>query len=195
MIESFALNENIFYFLNSFTGQSIFLDLSFIFLGEFLVFLIIIFYVLFFAKRIWADKKIEIKEFFIYFSGAFSAWVLAKIIKLLIPAERPFSALSGVNQPIIPKGEFSNLESVRELLVESAYSSFPSGHATLSFALAFSVFYYDKKIGSLFLLLALGIALGRVFVGVHFPLDVLVGGFLGFVVSFFFWRVFKKKKL
>jgi undecaprenyl-diphosphatase len=71
-------------------------------------------------------------------------------------------------------------------LIESNFSSFPSGHATLSFALAFSIFLYDKKIGSLFLLLAFFVAMGRIFTGVHFPLDILVGGILGIFVSWFF---------
>jgi membrane-associated phospholipid phosphatase len=35
--------------------------------------------------------------------------------------------------------------------------------------------------------------MGRIFTGVHFPLDILVGGILGIFVSWFFWKLFKKK--
>ena len=174
MIEKFWLNENIFYFLNSFGDKNIYLDNIFIFFGEWLIYIMIIFYILFFIKKIWSDKKIEIKELFVYFSAPFGSWIIVKIIKTFYPVERPFFALENVNQ----------------LLSEYHLSSFPSGHATLSFALAFSIFLYNKKIGSLFLFLAFCVSLSRIFTGVHFPLDIVVGAILGILIS---WSFFKKK--
>lgn len=57
--------------------------------------------------------------------------------------------------------------------------SFPSDHSTIAFALAVSVCLLRPRFGA-FLLVAAGIvAWGRVFVGVHFPLDVAVGALVG----------------
>jgi undecaprenyl-diphosphatase len=74
------------------------------------------------------------------------------------------------------------LKNVHQLTAESLNSSFPSGHSTFAFALAFSIFWYDKKSGIIFIILAILVALGRVLVGVHYPLDILFGALLGFLV-------------
>ena len=67
-----------------------------------------------------------------------------------------------------------------ELLVKMPRDfSFPSGHASASFASAVSVFLYYRKQGIATLVLASGIALTRLYLFVHFPTDVLVGMLLG----------------
>lgn len=67
-----------------------------------------------------------------------------------------------------------------ELLVKMPRDfSFPSGHASASFASAVSVFLYYRKQGIAALVLASGIALTRLYLFVHFPTDVLVGMLLG----------------
>lgn len=58
--------------------------------------------------------------------------------------------------------------------------SFPSDHASAAFGIAFAVFFFDRLVGSLFLLAAIAISVGRVLVGVHYPADVLAGCAVGF---------------
>jgi membrane-associated phospholipid phosphatase len=53
--------------------------------------------------------------------------------------------------------------------------SFPSDHASAAFGIAFAVFLYDRIVGSVFLAAATVIGVGRVFVGAHYPADVLAG--------------------
>jgi undecaprenyl-diphosphatase len=69
------------------------------------------------------------------------------------------------------------------LIVESNFTSFPSGHSTFAFALAFSIFLYDKKYGSIFLIMAFLVSLGRIFTGVHFPFDIFIGAIIGVTTS------------
>ena len=57
--------------------------------------------------------------------------------------------------------------------------SFPSDHASASIAIAVAVFMFDRVVGSLFLAAAGLIAVGRVFVGAHYPADVLAGVVVG----------------
>ena len=58
-------------------------------------------------------------------------------------------------------------------------SSFPSDHASAAFGIAFAVLCFDRLAGSIFLAAAFVIGVGRVFVGVHYPLDIVAGFFVG----------------
>ena len=61
--------------------------------------------------------------------------------------------------------------------------SFPSGHATVSFACATVLAFYAPRAAPAFFLLAAAIAWSRVYVGVHYPLDVLGGAVLGVAIA------------
>ena len=67
--------------------------------------------------------------------------------------------------------------------------SFPSGHATASFAAAWALFRLaPKKVGVPALLLAILIALSRLYVGVHYPTDVLAGAAMFWITPFRAWQ-------
>lgn len=70
--------------------------------------------------------------------------------------------------------------------------SFPSGHTTASFACALVLFgMLPKKYGVPILCLAVLISLSRLYVGVHYPSDVLGGLLVAVVVSaaiLWYWR-------
>jgi len=76
---------------------------------------------------------------------------------------------------------------IKALIPESG-NSFPSGHATLLFALGMSVFYVNRKWGTWLLALAAVNAIARVFVGVHWPFDVLGGAIIGILSA---WAIHK----
>ena len=60
--------------------------------------------------------------------------------------------------------------------------SFPSAHATSSFAVATAMTRVDA-LGALAFVLALALALGRPYLGMHYPSDVLVGAGLGVLLG------------
>lgn len=75
-----------------------------------------------------------------------------------------------------------------ELIVKAPKTfSFPSGHTSTAFALAFALIYADcpkfwKLIGLAF---AVIIGFSRLYLQVHFPTDVLFGMVLGFACGYF----------
>ncbi len=63
--------------------------------------------------------------------------------------------------------------------------SFPSGHTTSAFALAYILAYstYKKSFQIILLLLAIAAGYSRIYLGQHFLTDVLFGAFLGTFIS------------
>lgn len=61
--------------------------------------------------------------------------------------------------------------------------SFPSGHTMVGFAISFSIGSYSFGSAILFYTIASLIAFSRVYVGLHYPLDVICGIVLGSVIG------------
>jgi undecaprenyl-diphosphatase len=62
-------------------------------------------------------------------------------------------------------------------------SSFPSGHTSTSFACAYVISRLAPRLTVFVYVLAALIGFSRIYVGVHYPLDVLAGAVLGLVVA------------
>src|SRR4030067_2134541 len=78
---------------------------------------------------------------------------------------------------------------VKLLFYKPTDPSFPANSAAVGFALATSIFLINKKWGIFALILAAFYGFSRIYVGVHFPSDVLVGSFLGIVLVLFVARL------
>ncbi len=65
-----------------------------------------------------------------------------------------------------------------------ATGSFPSGHATVAFACATTIALAVPRLALPLFALAALVAWSRVYVGVHYPLDVLAGAILGVALAF-----------
>lgn len=100
------------------------------------------------------------------------------ILKNLVARIRPYEVIDGLSILIEKPGEFS----------------FPSGHTGSSFAAGVMLFLVcPKKYGVPALLLAFLISLSRLYVGVHYPTDVLGGMITGTLIAVCIWKIFQRK--
>jgi undecaprenyl-diphosphatase len=163
-----TLNEHIFYAFNSLAGKSPVADSAIVFIGNSLPWIILIFtifYFLFFRK--------SVKKFFSLTCMVVSAALVTQFLKWQIFLHpRPFVVLPDVVK----------------LINISGFDSFPSGHATIFAALATGVFIYNRRLGVVFMILALLIGMARIAAGVHYPFDILTGYGIGFVMAILTYR-------
>jgi undecaprenyl-diphosphatase len=77
------------------------------------------------------------------------------------------------------------------LLAHAADNGFPSDHVTLMFALGSGLVFTGaaRGAGVAVCLLGLGVAWARVYLGVHFPIDVLAGIPIGVAAGVAAWRI------
>ena len=106
-------------------------------------------------------------------ASAALALLIAQVIGKIWPRDRPFAAHPGAHV----WGSRSH------------DPSFPSDHASAAFGIAFAVFLFDRVVGSIFIAAATFISVGRVFVGAHYPADVLAGALVGLGAALLVVRV------
>ena len=128
---------------------------------------------------LWEEKKREwIPTLWITF---LTTTALVFLIKFLIIKQRPFEALAIT------------------ALTTATMSSFISGHAATAFS---AIPLLDKEFKTLkwfWITFAILVSISRLYVGVHFLSDVIIGGFVGYSIGLLFvyletkYKVFKKK--
>src|SRR5512139_3227420 len=103
-------------------------------------------------------------------AAGFTALFVARLLSWTLPFRpRPMFVYP---PPFAPKAEWNE------------WSSFPSDHATLFFALATGLFYISRPLGlvaTLYVLVV--ICLPRIFLGLHYPTDILAGTLLGVALA------------
>ncbi|PFN14786.1 undecaprenyl-diphosphatase [Bacillus cereus] len=165
------LDYNGFRYINEHVKENTYIDYLMIFFAEYAQYMFILIFMI-----LWLNKKYKNKTCVIQaIIACCLAFVFNRIIGLFFYRERPFVSHLNINQ----------------LVEHTANASFPSDHATSAFAIAITLCLYEKRLGKVFLLLAFLIAFSRVWVGVHYPLDVLIGAVLGLLWAFIIHYIVK----
>ncbi len=171
------MDFSIFQLINQFAGRWILLDAIGIFFAKYSGYILI---VVLLTYLFWGDRNKNTKMVIEAFSSAISGFIIVNIIRFIYPRSRPFVSHT-VN-----------------LLINEIGNSFPSGHAAFFFAISFIVYFFDKKAGTAFLIVSFLMSIARIFVGVHYPLDILggilVGYFSALLVNKYFKKFFSKRQ-
>ena len=106
-------------------------------------------------------------------AGGLGATLPVQILKRVLRRRRPTRRILG----------FSALEPDPDAF------SFPSGHTATAFGVALSFLLAESAFAGPAFGLASGIALSRVYLGAHYPIDVGVGAVLGTFGAFVSWMI------
>lgn len=174
-------NSNILFLtlINSLAGHSTILDEVFVFITNYLAYAVVAAVVLyFFIKEIKVKKTIpdllhHMSTFFYLCVSLLSTWLVVEVIKTFVAGPRPFQVI----YTLTVLSPFGSLD------------SFPSAHTALTTALGMSVFLLYRRFGALLLFFAFVVGFSRVYIGVHFPIDVLFGFLIGAFIPIGFFLV------
>lgn len=128
-----------------------------------------------------ADQQQRRRDVILVFLGSFVALATARLLALLLPFRvRPLHNPDLLLQ--IPEG-------MERGLLET-WSSLPSDHAALAFALATGILLIHRGFGVLALLHAtLVVCLPRAYLSLHYPSDLVVGAIVGTAVAWIALRM------
>jgi undecaprenyl-diphosphatase len=169
-----TLDTQVFYLLNNLAGQSSFFDGIIVFFASYLAYiLIVVFLALVFFSQYAGREKLQIVVV-TGVSALIARFGIAELIRFFYHRPRPFLDLP-----------------VHQLLTSNEWS-FPSGHATFFFAMATVVYFYNKKWGIGFFIIAILITAGRVAAGVHYPSDIVGGALIGVIVAYITFRIARR---
>ena len=171
---------DIFIDINSTLGQFPSLMLNLTQLGDALIFLSFLTLLIIYAPKFWESL----------ISASIVSAILSKFLKVLFSVPRPAAILDNETFIIIGK----------KLI---GHSSLPSGHSITTFTIltvlmfAFMPKRKSSKIAWVILLIGLGFIIisTRVGVGAHFPLDVIIGGIIGYISGLIGIFISKNDKL
>lgn len=172
-----AFDDRVFALINGWAGRNGPLDLAMEFWARHApVFLAALLALLWIAWK----PRLQMGAF-LAAGSAFLALGVGQVLGKLFPRPRPFAA------PGMPH--------VHLLIPHVADASFPSDHATLAFALTTVLWRVDRRLGVVLLLLSVWLMIARVFVGHHFPSDVLGGAVLGGLTAWAILRIAPRRPL
>lgn len=163
-----------YHLLNQFAGHHALIDTMMAFIAQYSLEL----YIVLFIVAWFALPKSEIKQrhslVIMGFAGVFGL-IINVLVSHIYFRPRPFTVLA--------RGTFT------QLIPHSPDASFPSDHTTGSFGFAAASWGKTPKWFSIgFTFLGLFNAIARLYVGVHWPTDVIAGIVIGTICGRLLWR-------
>ncbi len=114
------------------------------------------------AFYLWVDRLLSYELIL----GTLTLWLVVELMKILIRRRRPYIKLKGIR-----------------IIGERARGhSFPSGHTSQAFFLATMLFqHFETGFSGMLILYSIALLVGitRIYVGMHYPRDVIAGSVLG----------------
>jgi len=104
--------------------------------------------------------------------------------------DRPYMAIESNKINLLVKVSQNEDGSYKQ--TQSSQKSFPSNHSANIWALSLIVGYLYANVKTYFIILASLISISRVYIGVHYPLDIIFGAIIGILVGSLLIKIYQK---
>ena len=133
-------------------------------------------------KNNWIAPIASLIIILFFFSGKKGKFV---IVILIISLSLTDAICAQILKPFFERLRPShlNIEHLNLLVSRGGKWSMPSNHAANMFSLATILSHFYSKYRRFLFFFAVTISFSRVYVGVHFPGDLIVGAFIGYAIS------------
>ena len=166
-------------------------DSFFVFFHDFhknLIFIIPLLTLWFFA--IFKDKKRRLALVILIPLAIIITDQIGSYIKDYKLRDRPYMAIESNKINLLVKVSQNEDGSYKQ--TQSSQKSFPSNHSANIWALSLIVGYLYANVKTYFIILASLISISRVYIGVHYPLDIIFGAIIGILVSSLLIKIYQK---
>ncbi|WP_002147534.1 undecaprenyl-diphosphatase [Bacillus cereus] len=161
------MNYTVFQWINNFAGSSKLLDTLMIAITNSVPYVAILFMLILWFNNGKKENAIRKQYTVLYTTLSVSIALLVNVfIHAVYYHPRPFIT-----------------HHVNQLVPHAADSSFVSDHSVLVFSIAFVFILRGEKLKYIALIWAILVGVSRMYVGVHYPLDILGAAFLTFITS------------
>ncbi|MYL43638.1 undecaprenyl-diphosphatase [Virgibacillus salexigens] len=166
------INIDLFRMVNNLGKGLTYLNPTIVFVAKYMVFLLALAVIAFWFTRSKNNRMMII-------CGSIT-FVLAEIIGKI------FGKIYSNNPP------FAELSHVNHLIDHEIDNSFPSDHTILFFSFCITFFLFKKRSRIFWIMIAILVGLSRIWAGVHYPADVIVGAAISILVAILVYKVVPK---
>lgn len=163
------MNMELFRLINNLAHKNMLLDKTMLFFSQYVPYMFMAVTIIVFVLGI-KQKKCEYREI------AFSTVVIT-VINLMI--NLIIRSIFHVDRPFVHN-------EVNLLLPHDSASSFPSNHATGTMSIALGLGKYNRILGIIMTILSIIVGFSRVYVGDHYPMDVIGAYIIVYATSYIY---------